>query len=110
MPVYEYQCRACGERFDLKQSFSDEPIKVCPKCGGETRRVLHPPGIVFKGSGWYITDSRPSPSESEGGTSSQTADKGEKKESQPTGDAAAPSSESSGSTSRSSDGAAKAAE
>ena len=47
MPLYEYECRACAKRFEQKQSFSDEPIRVCPSCSGETRRVLHPPGIVF---------------------------------------------------------------
>lgn len=60
MPVYEYECQACGIRFERKQSFSDEPIKVCPECQGPTRRVLYPVGIVFKGSGFYITDSRSS--------------------------------------------------
>lgn len=65
MPVYEYECTACKGRFERKQSFSEESIKVCPTCGGETRRVLHAPGIVFKGSGWYITDSRKSESSSE---------------------------------------------
>lgn len=74
MPVYEYQCQACGHQFERKQSFSDEPIKVCPECGGATRKLLSRPGIVFKGSGWYITDSRPSsPSESSSGSSSSSS-------------------------------------
>ena len=64
MPTYEYECLSCRQHFERKQSFSDEPVKVCPNCGGEVRKVLHAPGIVFKGSGWYITDSRPAPSES----------------------------------------------
>lgn len=58
MPIYEYECNACRQRFEKLQSFSDEPIRVCPHCGGETRRVLQPVGVIFKGSGWYITDSR----------------------------------------------------
>ncbi|MBI2939150.1 MAG: zinc ribbon domain-containing protein [Chloroflexi bacterium] len=58
MPVYEYQCTSCQVRFERKQSFSDDPIRVCPTCGGQTRRVFFPAGIIFKGSGWYITDSR----------------------------------------------------
>ena len=77
MPIYEYECRDCGQRFERMQSFHDEPIRVCPHCGGETRRVFHPVGVIFKGSGWYITDSRKSTSESTGstGTSGDKADK-----------------------------------
>jgi putative FmdB family regulatory protein len=74
MPIYEYECRGCGIRFDRRQSFQDEPIRVCPECGGETRRVFQPAGVIFKGSGWYITDSRKSQSASTGGSGS--ADKG----------------------------------
>ena len=58
MPIYEYECRECRQRFEKLQSINDEPIRVCPNCGGETRRVLQPVGVIFKGSGWYITDSR----------------------------------------------------
>jgi len=70
MPIYEYECRSCGKRFDRRQSFQDEPIRVCPECGGETRRVFQPAGVIFKGSGWYITDSRKSQSASTGGSGS----------------------------------------
>lgn len=56
MPTYEYLCRACGHRFETWQHMSDEPLKVCPKCGAEIHRVLFPAGIVFKGSGFYKTD------------------------------------------------------
>ena len=69
MPIYEYECRDCGKRFERMQSFHDEPIRVCPECGGETRRVFHPVGVIFKGSGWYINDSRKSSSESTSSTS-----------------------------------------
>ncbi|HUS13768.1 MAG TPA: FmdB family zinc ribbon protein [Chloroflexia bacterium] len=58
MPTYEYECRSCAQRFDRVQSFNDEPVRVCPHCGGETRRVIQAVGVVFKGSGWYINDSR----------------------------------------------------
>ncbi|NLE51683.1 MAG: hypothetical protein GX613_09785 [Chloroflexi bacterium] len=58
MPVYTYECEECGVRFDARQKFSDAPIAVCPECGGHTHRVPQPVGIVFKGSGWYSTDSR----------------------------------------------------
>ncbi len=58
MPTYEYQCKTCGHHFERVQRFADDPIKVCPECGAEVRRVIHPAGVIFKGSGWYITDSR----------------------------------------------------
>ena len=58
MPIYEYQCRACGRRFELRQSFSDDPAKICPHCAAEdVQRLLSPPaGIFFKGPGFYSTD------------------------------------------------------
>jgi putative FmdB family regulatory protein len=58
MPVYEYQCRDCGVRFERRQHITDDPIKICPECGGEVRRLIQPVGIVFKGSGFYVTDNR----------------------------------------------------
>jgi putative FmdB family regulatory protein len=61
MPIYEYECQTCRHRFERRQSFRDEPVKVCPECGGTTRRLLQAPPIIFKGSGWYATDSRTSP-------------------------------------------------
>ncbi len=62
MPVYEYECEHCGVRFERIQSVKDEPIRVCPECSGTVHKVFHPAGIIFKGSGWYITDSRKSSS------------------------------------------------
>ncbi len=56
MPLYEYECAACGERFERLQKFSDPPIENCPKCGGHVSRLLSSPAIQFKGSGWYVTD------------------------------------------------------
>ncbi len=73
MPIYEYACDACGHGFEVKQRFSDDPISECPKCGSKVRRVLHPAGIVFKGSGFYITDSRKS-NGSSGDAKSETKD------------------------------------
>ena len=58
MPVYTYQCEECGVRFDARQRFSDAPISVCPECGGATHKVIGPVGVVFKGSGFYVNDSR----------------------------------------------------
>jgi putative FmdB family regulatory protein len=57
MPLYEYQCEACGTRFEKIQKFSDPPIDVCPTCGkGPVNKLVSSPAIQFKGSGWYITD------------------------------------------------------
>jgi putative FmdB family regulatory protein len=58
MPTYTYQCSSCGVNFEQFQKFSDEPLTTCPSCSGAVRRVIHPVGVVFKGSGWYINDSR----------------------------------------------------
>ena len=58
MPTYAYRCGACEHQFDQMQRFADDPLRECPVCGGLVRRVIQPVGIVFKGSGWYITDSR----------------------------------------------------
>jgi len=58
MPLYEYQCQECGLRFERRQHFSDEPVKICPDCGGSVVRLIHPAGIIFKGSGFYVTDNR----------------------------------------------------
>jgi putative FmdB family regulatory protein len=56
MPLYEYQCDACGHRFEKIQKFSDALESVCPKCGGAVRKLMSSPAIQFKGSGFYITD------------------------------------------------------
>ena len=58
MPTYEYRCLSCDHHIEVVQSFSDEPLRECPKCGGPLRRVFHPVGIVLKGSGFYSTDNR----------------------------------------------------
>ena len=60
MPTYVYACDSCGNQFERFQSFKDEPLQTCPACAGAVRRVFQPVGIVFKGSGWYVTDSRKS--------------------------------------------------
>lgn len=62
MPIYEYECEACGVRFERLQRIADKPLSVCPECDGRVYRVLHPVGVIFKGSGFYVTDHRaPSP-------------------------------------------------
>jgi putative FmdB family regulatory protein len=56
MPLYEYECEACGQRFEQIQSFSDPPVEKCSTCGGPVRKLMSNPAFQFKGSGWYITD------------------------------------------------------
>ncbi|TAK37134.1 MAG: hypothetical protein EPO21_00220 [Chloroflexota bacterium] len=58
MPTYEYECTVCGNRFERRQRMKDDPLTDCPSCQGRVRRVLFPVGIVFKGSGFYVTDNR----------------------------------------------------
>ncbi len=60
MPTYEYACKACGDHIEVVQSFKDDPLATCPSCGGALRKVFGSIGIVFKGSGFYKTDSRSS--------------------------------------------------
>ena len=62
MPRYEYQCAECGVRFERVQKFTDKPITVCPECEGDVHRLIGPVGIVFKGKGFYVTDSKSSKS------------------------------------------------
>jgi putative FmdB family regulatory protein len=64
MPTYEYECQQCHERVEAVQKFTDTPLTECPHCGGELRKVFSAVGIVFKGSGFYKTDSRGTKSES----------------------------------------------
>jgi putative FmdB family regulatory protein len=58
MPIYVYRCASCSVETEKRQSFSDAPLTTCESCGGSLRRVLHPVGVIFKGSGWYSTDNR----------------------------------------------------
>ncbi len=84
MPLYEYRCQKCGATIEKIQKFSDAPLTKCEKCGGKLERLLSPPAIQFKGSGWYITDyarkSSPSSSGSSGGSNGDGASGGSKKE------------------------------
>lgn len=82
MPLYDYQCDQCGHRFEVRQGIKEDPLTECPACQGVIRRVIHPVGIVFKGSGFYITDSR---NKSAAATGLDGA-KGDKKESASAGE------------------------
>jgi len=56
VPIYEYECEKCQHRLEVLQKFNERPLKKCAKCGGRVHKVLSAPGLVFKGSGWYVTD------------------------------------------------------
>jgi len=82
MPLYEYQCKKCGHRFERIQRFSDPMVKKCPDCGGKVEQLLSAPALQFKGSGWYVTDYARKPAgSSSGGTESGATDAGGKSES-----------------------------
>jgi putative FmdB family regulatory protein len=105
VPTYQYTCTDCGEPVEVVQKFTDDPLSVCAACGGRLRKVFSPVGIVFKGSGFYRTDSRngsgsstapkdKQPSESSSGTSG-TSDKPAEKKASDKGEKVAASSPSS---------------
>lgn len=56
MPLYEYECESCHHRFEVQQKFSDPLVDKCVRCGKGVRKLISAPGIMFKGSGWYVTD------------------------------------------------------
>ena len=56
MPIYEYQCKKCGETIEIMQKFSEAPLKVCPACGGRVAKLMSMNSFQLKGSGWYVTD------------------------------------------------------
>jgi putative FmdB family regulatory protein len=98
MPIYEYECEQCGVRFERLQRMAEEAIRECPECNGHVHRVMQPVGVIFKGSGFYVTDNRgksstgiPAPkkgehdsagavSESTATTNSEKSEKSEKSE------------------------------
>ncbi len=89
MPVYEYACTACGERTEARQTFDDPPLEECPQCGGRLRKLYSPVGIVFKGSGFYSTDTKKKSSTAKTDTKSEPpksdkSDKSDKKPDKPT--------------------------
>ena len=107
MPLYEYQCQACGRRLERIQKFSDPPLETCPHCGGRLEKLISSPAIQFKGSGWYITDyarkgttstDSGSSSAKDSGDKSSSTDKTETPASKPAADAA-PAAKDAGSSS-----------
>lgn len=78
MPIYDYHCDHCGHSFSQVQSYKDPPVEKCPSCGKKPRRLIAPAAVVFKGSGWYKTDSRP-PEKSEAKSDTKSEGKTETK-------------------------------
>jgi putative FmdB family regulatory protein len=105
MPTYEYRCTECGDHLEVVQSFADDPLTVCPRCEGRLKKVFNSPGISFKGSGFYKTDSRTGSSKTsgDGGShSSSASDGGSSSESSSGGSTSSESSSTASSTSVSS--------
>lgn len=90
MPIYEYLCQDCSYRFELKQSMKDDPVAPCSKCGKSVSRIISAPAIMFKGSGWYVTDYSDKMKPPTGESSDSTS--GTKKEPAATTEKAAPAS------------------
>jgi putative FmdB family regulatory protein len=109
VPTYQYACTECGHAFEQVQSFSDDTLTVCPQCQGRLRKVFNAVGVVFKGSGFYRTDSRGKSSAAEAGSSSSESKSETKTEtkSESKSDSSSSSSSESGSSSSSSSGATK---
>jgi putative FmdB family regulatory protein len=104
MPTYEYACSKCGEHLEAVQSFSDNPLKKCPACGGRLKKVYGNVGIVFKGSGFYKTDSRNASKASKATAASEKAASSDKSGSS---DSSSPSDSSSTSTAKTTDNGKK---
>lgn len=103
MPTYEYRCDHCDRNFDVVQSFQDEPLSTCPTCGAPVRKVFGNVGIVFKGSGFYKTDSRngssPKGSDSKDGSAGDSGSKSTEASSNGSGSSSKGSSSGDGSSS-----------
>ena len=88
MPIYEYMCDECGVRFERMQAVTEDPVQVCPECGGQVRKLIQPVGIIFKGAGFYVTDNRAKKSTTRDASSSapssekKTADSNDSKKSE----------------------------
>jgi putative FmdB family regulatory protein len=102
MPLYEYECKKCGHRFEKIQLYSAKMVKKCPECGGQVEQMISAPAVQFKGSGWYVTDyakKSSSPGSSGGDSGSKDKDK-EKKDEKPKSDSGSKDSSSKDSASK----------
>ena len=108
MPTYQYACTDCGERLEVVQKFTDDALTVCPACDGRLRKVFSAVGVVFKGSGFYRTDSRAGANGSGNGSAKTSANGKAESSASPSGDSSSSDSSSrNGSPSASSSGTAK---
>jgi putative FmdB family regulatory protein len=107
MPLYEYECKKCGHRFEKIQKFSDKMVRTCPECGGQVEQMISAPAVQFKGSGWYVTDYAKK-SSSPGGSGGDSKDKKDDKSKSDTSTKESSSKEASAKESSSTDTSSKA--
>jgi putative FmdB family regulatory protein len=112
MPLYEYECKKCGHRFEKIQKFSDRMVKKCPECGGQVEQMISAPAVQFKGTGWYVTDyakksSSPGSSGDSSARDSSAKDKDKKESKSDSGSKDSSSKESSSKDSSSKDSSSK---
>jgi putative FmdB family regulatory protein len=101
VPTYEYQCTACKNRYETREGFDAPSRQPCPKCGGQAKRILFAPPIVFKGSGFYVTDSRKGSSTTVGDYNMGSTSSGTKSDGASSSDSSSTSSSDSSSSSSS---------
>ena len=101
MPQYDYQCTACENRYEKREGFDAPARQPCPKCGGQAKRILYAPPIVFKGSGFYVTDSRKGSSTTVGDYNMGSTSSGTKSDGASSSDSSSTSSSDSSSSSSS---------
>ena len=109
MPTYAYACTVCDHRFEAVQSFSDDALTVCPECDGRLRKVFGSVGVVFKGSGFYRTDSRSTSASGNGSTKESAKGSGDSAAAKPAKESATPSTASAGSSTTGSSSAGSSA-
>jgi putative FmdB family regulatory protein len=109
MPLYEYECKKCGHRFEKIQKFSDRMVKKCPDCGGQVEQMISAPAVQFKGTGWYVTDyaKKSSSPGSSGNSDSSSKEKKDDKSKSDSGSKDSSSKESSSKESSSKESSAK---
>jgi putative FmdB family regulatory protein len=109
MPLYEYECKKCGHRFEKIQKFSDKMVKKCPDCGGPVEQMISAPAVQFKGSGWYVTDYAKKSSSPGSSGDSSSKDKKDDKPKSDSGSKDSPSKETSSKESSSKESSSKEA-
>ena len=100
MPLYEYECKKCGHRFEKIQKFSDKMVKKCPECGGAVEQMISAPAVQFKGTGWYVTDYAKKSGSSAGSSGNSDSSSKDKKDDKPKSEGASKESSSKDSSSK----------